>query len=230
MNGFAGGRSNEFGGFVELSRADAHAWVEVHFEEHGWVRFDPTPPDLRLRADPFGVLSELRDVAGAAEHWWYQHVVEFDRSDQLRALRAGWTAWESWRRGRPAPEATARRDPSSSWRELPWLQWARGAIAAALVGGLVLGLLRWRRRGARRGPLPVHYAEALRLLADERGLVREPAVPARDFARLAARAMPPAASAAFWALTESYLLERFGGRRSGAPRRALRALRDSLRA
>jgi hypothetical protein len=42
--------------------------------------------------------------------------------------------------------------------------------------------------------------------------------------------MPPAAAAAFWTLTEDYLRERFGGHRSAAPRRALRALRDSLRA
>ncbi|MFA9417332.1 DUF3488 and DUF4129 domain-containing transglutaminase family protein [Natrinema sp. HArc-T2] len=26
---------------------DAHAWVEVYFPEHGWVRFDPTPGDSR---------------------------------------------------------------------------------------------------------------------------------------------------------------------------------------
>lgn len=230
VNGFAGGRNNEFGGFVELSRADAHAWVEVHFAEHGWVRFDPTPPDLRMRADHLGALAQLRDVAGAAEHWWYQHVVEFDRSDQLQALRAGWSAWESWRRERGEPEATAQREPRSSGREVPWLDWARPAIATLLVAVLALGLVRWRRRAARRGPLPAHYAEALRLLEDERGLVREAAMPARDFARSAARAMPPAAAAAFWTLTEEYLRERFGGRRSRAPRRALRALRDSLRA
>jgi hypothetical protein len=60
--------------------------------------------------------------------------------------------------------------------------------------------------------------------------VRTATVPARDFARAAARAMPPAAAAAFWTLTEAYLQERFGGRRVPAPRRALRALRDSLRA
>jgi transglutaminase-like putative cysteine protease len=230
VNGFAGGRTNEFGGFVELSRADAHAWVEVHFADHGWVRFDPTPPDLRLRTSQFGVLERFRDVAGAAEHWWYQHVVEFDRSDQLRALRAGWEAWESWRREKPAAATTAPNEPRRSWRELPWLPWARPLIAAAFVVLLVLGIVYWRRCVARRGPLPPAYAEALRLLEDQRGLVRAATVPARDFARSAARAMPPAAAAAFWTLTEAYLRERFGGRRVAAPRRALRALRDSLRA
>src|SRR5699024_128288 len=26
---------------------DSHAWVEVHFPETGWVRFDPTPAESR---------------------------------------------------------------------------------------------------------------------------------------------------------------------------------------
>ncbi len=30
---------------VELTGGDMHAWVEVPFEGHGWVRFDPTPPE-----------------------------------------------------------------------------------------------------------------------------------------------------------------------------------------
>ncbi len=230
VNGFAGGRDNDFGGFVEVSRADAHAWVEVNFEQAGWVRFDPTPPDLRMRAAYPGMLAQLRDVAGAAEHWWYQHVVEFDRSTQLRALRSGWLAWQAWRKDGKSSSAATPRAPQSGWRQLPWLQWARPVVAALLGAAVVAGFVRWRRRRARRGPLPVAYGEALRLLEVERGLVRDAAVPARDFARRAARDMPPAAAAAFWTLTEDYLRQRFGGHRPTAPRRALRALRDSLRA
>jgi hypothetical protein len=198
VNGFAGGRSNEIGDFVEVSRADAHAWVEVSFEHAGWVRFDPTPPDLRLRASHFGMLVQLRDVAGAAEHWWYRHVVEFDRSDQLRALRSGWLAWQRWREEQTSPAVVSPRAPRTGWRDLPWLQWARSVVVALLCAALLLGFERWRRRRARRGPLPAAYGEALRLLEDERGLVRDAATPARDFARQAARAMPPAAAAAFW--------------------------------
>lgn len=55
VNGFAGGQRNEIGDFVEVTRADAHAWVEVHYEEAGWVRYDPTPPSL---LDPRRVASE----------------------------------------------------------------------------------------------------------------------------------------------------------------------------
>jgi transglutaminase-like putative cysteine protease len=51
VNGFAGGRENQLGGFVELSRSHAHAWAEVHYERAGWVRYDATPPDLRQQAE-----------------------------------------------------------------------------------------------------------------------------------------------------------------------------------
>lgn len=30
---------------------DSHAWVQVYFPDHGWVRFDPTPPNPRRRAE-----------------------------------------------------------------------------------------------------------------------------------------------------------------------------------
>lgn len=228
VNGYAGGRRNEFGGFVELSNADAHAWVEVHFERAGWVRFDPTPADLRLRAATAGWVERARDLAGAAEHWWYQHVVEFDRSTQLRAMRSTWLAWQRWRGGdEPGAVVPATKTGRPDLALERFGRPALGAIAVAIVVG---ALWQRRRNALRRGPLPAAYADALRLLQRERGLVREPTVAAREFARTAGRSMPPAAAAAFWSLTEAYLAERFGGHRSPVARRTLRALRDSLRA
>jgi len=227
VNGFAGGRENEIGGFVELSRSDAHAWVEVHFERAGWVRYDPTPPDQRLHVAAVGLGAALRDLGSAIELWWYRHIVEFDRSDQLRALRSGWLAWQRWR---DAKEPGAREAPHAHGDGRGELRavalWTAGAGAAA---ALAWGLSRWRGRRRHGRRLPPAYAEALRLIERRAGLVRGDAVSARDFARRAARGVPPAAGAAFWSLTEAYLAERFGGRRSGGHRDALRTLRDALR-
>jgi transglutaminase-like putative cysteine protease len=227
VNGFAGGEENPIGGFVELARSDAHAWVEVHYARAGWVRYDPTPADARLRALSTHWFARLRNVGSALELLWFQHVVEFDRSHQMRALRAAWLAWRHWRGG-PARQAGHARPAPLGPRFDP------RALAPVLGIGLGAALLAfflargWRRR--RGGPgVPPAYAEALRLLERQRGLVRRPAMPARDFARLAARQVPPAAAAAFWSLTEGYLEERFGGRRTPVPRRALRTLRDTLR-
>lgn len=236
VNGFAGGNENTIGGFVELSRSDAHAWVEVHFERAGWVRYDPTPVDARLHAEPPGLFRALRELGSAAEHWWFQHVVEFDRSHQMRALRNGWLAWRRWRNAQPAPAPGPAPHASARGR---FDARAAAPYALALVGaaGIAWMAWRWRRRRGRSvrpsGSLTQRatrlYAEALRLLEHRCALVRAPAVPAREFAREAGRAVPPAAAAALWSLTEAYLAERFGGQRPEAPRAALRTLRDTLR-
>ena len=220
VNGFAGGRVNRIGGFVTLSRADAHAWVEVHLPERGWVRFDPTPPDLRRAAAGTGLRARAGELASALELWWFQRVVDFDRTDQARALRAGWLAWRRWS---SAPRETpARPAAPQAWRIVD-------PRAVAVAAGLLAALLAAARlRGRRRRRLPAAYARALRILA-RRGLVRGPAVPARGFAALVAERLP-AAGRAFSALTEAYLAERFGGRPAAGAEAALRALRDSLRA
>src|SRR6185436_16731295 len=127
-----------------------------------------------------------------------------------RALRSTWLAWQRLRHGDPADDAAPARGHSRA-RDLAVQRFGRPALAAIAVALVVGALWRRRRNALRRGPLPATYADALALLERERGLVREPTVAAREFARSAARAMPPAAAAAFWSLTEAYLAERFGG-------------------
>ena len=229
VNGFAGGRRNRIGGFVEVTRSDAHAWVEVHYESAGWVRYDPTPPDLRLRAPAdTSLLTHLAEFGSALELWWFQRVVGFDRSDQMRAMKVAWLAWRGGRdAGLPVTTPVGKRD----WKR--WKLWEALSLRGALaLGGalsaltLALRMLRGGRRGQR---LPPAYAGALRLLA-RRGLTREPCATARDFAQRASAGLPPAAGVAFGALTECYLSERFGDRPTPAAAAELRRMRDALRA
>jgi protein-glutamine gamma-glutamyltransferase len=225
VNGFAGGRENRIGGFVELAHSDAHAWVEVHYAQAGWVRYDPTPPDLRLRfqADlPFG--AQLRELGSALELWWFQDVVGFDRSDQIRAMKHAWFAWQ-----RRADSAPARANLEPAWRlptHVPW----RDGVLLLTAAGLCAGLLRFGARARQRAALPRAYAAALHALA-RRGLVRAPAATARSFAAEAGTRLPPPSALAFAKLTEAYLASRFGGR----PMRAeaadwLASVRDGTRA
>jgi hypothetical protein len=229
VNGFAGGSENPFGGFVELSRSDAHAWAEVHYEKAGWVRYDPTPPDLRLRAAPGTSFTEQLGVLGSAlEHWWFQHVVEFDRSDQAAALRRAWLAWRSWRgrdAARPAAHEAARPGLSEA---LGGALRSPRTIAVVAAGAVLLLVARGlRRRRVDRREIPECYAAALRLLA-RRGVVRGPADTAREFAGAAHRALPGAAADAFRSLTEAYLAERFGNHPGGSARAELQRLRHAL--
>jgi len=227
VNGFAGGRHNGIGGFVELTRADAHAWVEIHYAEAGWVRYDPTPPDLRARAAaPASLRERLRDLASAIELWWFQRVVGFDRSDQMGALKRAWLAWKDRNPDSPRHRADDGPGGSRAWREVLDQRGVLAWIAAAGAAALGLGLA-WRR-GLRGGAPDPHraYARGLRLLR-RRGLVRERGATARRFARESGAALPDGAARAFERLTEAYLAERFGGHRADSAR-ALASLRRSL--
>jgi transglutaminase-like putative cysteine protease len=227
VNGFAGGENNRIGGFIELSRSDAHAWVEVYYEKAGWVRYDPTPPDLRLRRSAGSWFDPLRSLGSAVELWWFRRVVDFDRSDQLRALRGGWLTWRRLRTG----EVPAKPRSFLSLGEWRFAEvWVLRLIAGALVTLVATWLLRRGCRRRRSSPtLPRSYARALRLL-ERRGLVREASATARDFARQVHGVVPPAAASAFDALTDAYLEERFGGRVALSARSQYRRLRAALRA
>ena len=114
VNGFAGGRTNEIGGFVVVAQSDAHAWVEIHYERAGWVRYDPTPADLRARAEPplsfarGSPTSRARSSSGGSSAWW-------DSTAPIRSTRSS---------ARGSPGTGARRSPT---RRAPRRPRSRGA-------------------------------------------------------------------------------------------------------
>ena len=225
VNGFAGGHSNDIGGFLEVTRSDAHSWVEVFYENAGWVAYDPTPPDLRARPIAAATLAErMRQLASAAELWWFQSVVGFDRSDQIHALKRAWLAWRGARQGpRTRTEVRTPKGAPSLAPSLPllipWLALCAGAVA----------WLSWRRGRGPGASLPRSYTRALRLLR-HRGLHRSAESTARDFARSVRAAQPAEVAAAFDTITEDYLAQRFGSRAPGrAAAIALERLRSELR-
>jgi transglutaminase-like putative cysteine protease len=208
VNGFAGGRDNEIGGFVEVTPSDAHAGVEIHFAQAGWVRYDPTPPDLRARAElPPSLAARLSDLASAIELWWFQRVVGFDRSDQIGAMKRAWLAWRERNRGEKKSASSSR---TLAWRDA--LERRELVIGFGACAGIGVGIAwLWRRRRGRDVIAHRGYLRALRLLA-RRGLVRPEATAARRFAQQVRVELPAAAGDAFGRLTEAYLAERFGAR------------------
>jgi len=226
VNGFAGGHSNALGGFLEVAQSDAHTWVEVPYAKDGWVRYDPTPPDLRLAsAEALRGSGSFTELASAIELWWFRNVVDFDRGHQARAVRSVWLAWHRWRKDQVSPETPFGEDSPFSIL-LPTVPlW--GFALVALAGSALAAELR-RQRWRRRQRLPAAYADALRLLA-RRGHVRGEAQTARGFAHSLAERIPPPAALAFHHLTDAYLAQRFGSASPGDDGAELRALRDSLR-
>jgi transglutaminase-like putative cysteine protease len=226
LNGFAGGRENRIGGFVELTRSDAHTWVEVHYARAGWVRYDPTPPDLRMRQQAdLPLAARLRELGSALELWWFQRVVGFDRADQIGALRHVWLAWQETRALTPGH----KRQGAEPRERLELRRPSTRSVALLLCSGIAAAILwHWRRRARHAVRAPASYQRALRLLA-RRGLVRAPATPARAFAAQVRTRVPPQTARAFSALTEAYLAARFGGRPERDASAWLRTMRRGLR-
>ncbi len=227
VNGFAGGVPNDVGGFVEVTRADAHAWVEIHFDEAGWVRFDPTPISLRLRAeDSPSLLTRLAQLGSAIELWWFQRVVDFDSADQIGALRG---LFRSWRDERDTPvAANERADPQAAPRTSnPLRDLVRLLPIAALALSSLLVTLAVRRNRREQGTLPSAYREALKLLA--RAELRRPAnKTAREFVAALRGSLSAPGGDAFARITDAYLAERFGDRPAGDVTRDLAVLADAV--
>jgi transglutaminase-like putative cysteine protease len=213
VNGFAGGRFNKLGGFVELARSDAHAWVEVYYETAGWVRYDPTPANLRLReVAASGIGDRMKQIASVLDHWWYQRVVDFDSSDQIQALKSGWLALQSIRSPFSSPSGGSMPGRKKAAIQLPAgsLELGPALLVALVAGAAITFVATWqRKRRPARKSVPAVYARALRLLA-RRGLRRTPNTTARRFARQVADELSPATAAAFSELTNRYLDHRFG--------------------
>ncbi|WP_207586776.1 transglutaminaseTgpA domain-containing protein [Halomontanus rarus] len=83
VTGYAPGTVAEGGGY-EVRSANAHAWVEVYFPDHGWVRFDPTPAEERLEEER----ADLEE-AGTDEQLAHAPSVNDDPSELGEAYRNG---------------------------------------------------------------------------------------------------------------------------------------------
>jgi protein-glutamine gamma-glutamyltransferase len=116
VTGYLGGEWNPVGGYLIVRQSDAHAWTEVWLEASGWTRIDPTAVVApgRLESGLFELTSDVLPVASdfiynnrfmvrgrqlwdGANHWWQEHVVEFDTRSQLNLLRKFGIESPDWR-------------------------------------------------------------------------------------------------------------------------------------
>lgn len=133
--GFQAGTYNPISGWHMVRGADAHTWVEAWLPEHGWLTFDPTPPDPRGASS--ALLAHLSLYLDAAEVFWQEWVLSYDLERQIlladRVGRGGRNFSIDWRRRWKSVEAWGKAVAA----ELP-------RIAIALTGSLVsVVLLLW---------------------------------------------------------------------------------------
>ena len=192
VTGYQGGEWNPIGGYFLIRRSDAHAWVEVWEDGHGWVRVDPTavvaPERLRrglLDLLPgaasvperllhqFSWLQQSRQAWDALNAWWSTRVLAYNYGSQLRLL-----------------ERLGFADPG--WQQLGWLLAAALGVWLLVIGWqfarvlpaggpdpLARAYLRLCKRVARLGPQrrpdqgPLAYAATLAVGSESATQARE---------------------------------------------------------
>jgi transglutaminase-like putative cysteine protease len=167
VTGYQGGTDNPVDGYMIVRQSDAHAWAEVWFADHGWVRVDPTAavaPERVLQGT--GSVLPRRALGGLI-------TLGTSGTDWLSRLRFNWDAitnrWNQWvlsysmDRQQSLLRALGFSEPD--WRTL------MGLLAA--VGSVVLGIIAFPLLRNRQRPDPVNAC--YRALCDamaRRGLPR----------------------------------------------------------
>ncbi|NNK62609.1 MAG: DUF3488 domain-containing protein [Gemmatimonadetes bacterium] len=197
VNGFLGGRWNDFGRYLAVTQNEAHSWVEVWFPGYGWVEFDPTPGGSGLESEAREWLWPGRIFFDGLQHRWSKWVLDYSADDQI-GLMDRFGAW--------LEESQASRSEGTRRGPPAWLGALR-VLGAVVAAGTWIGRL--RRGGPRpRSPESRAYLGLLRH-ARRRGVAPGSAVAPLDLVNRI-RAAAPDAGAPAARVVELYLRARFG--------------------
>lgn len=111
VTGFQGGVYNDYGDYFIIRGEDAHAWIEVHLKDKGWVRYDPVsfiaPQRIELGASRYfqgldledGSFNQAKEMSNQGPFWknirlrwdaWYyqmnQYFMSYDQESQKSFL------------------------------------------------------------------------------------------------------------------------------------------------
>jgi transglutaminase-like putative cysteine protease len=217
VTGFVGGTWNRFGRYYAVREGDAHSWVEAYIDQpqhSGWQTFDPTPAGgAQPLEPPTGAYYYVRDLLEALSQRWNTYVVGYNLGRQVRLFEEVSRRYERLR-----SRSGLDRGALAHLTRGP-------AMAAALLALLAVAYLAWkRRRQTHEQPITpaADRAQHARLATAAalyrtlegalllQGIARAPSTPPlRHAEQLQARRHPLAAEVL--ALTEVYLLARFGG-------------------
>ncbi len=144
--GYRGGEWSDFNQAYTVRASMAHMWLEVLFPDYGWVRFDPSPPDLD---EEFGGIARLSNSLSIfllrSKMFWFQEVIGYTQASQFERFRN--LALGLFKGTHLSPTL----DPESVSSHLPTI--VRLLLPIILFGGLLCvlaGLLwiffRWKRK------------------------------------------------------------------------------------
>lgn len=218
--GFLGGEFNSLSGWQVIRASDAHSWVEAWIPGHGWMTFDPTPPDNSVPRE--SIWKRAAMFLDAADQFWRDWVLSYDFDHQLQLAARMQTASRSI-----AFSQNWKMDDLWNAAQVGVLRWFAIGVAGF---GLVLVVRKgpgwwaaWLRRSRLRRAQSGHahssdatllYEQMLNVLA-KRGYSKPASFTPQEFAA----GIPNSELARLVAdLTTAYNEVRFGGSSQSAPR------------
>ncbi len=209
VTGYQGGQINDFGNYLIVRQADAHAWTEVWLKDRGWVRIDPTSAVSPLRVESGISAAVPRSDA-------LPMMVRGDFEWMLQ-LRLSWdfmaNSWNQWVLGY-TPERqmwllSRVGIDNATWQKLTAMLFLLGGVIVVVLVALALRQLKSRVRDPVKAAY-LRFCDKLR----RKGLPRGPTEGPVDYARRVETARPeltPAVSA----IIRLYIALRYGAE-SGA--------------
>jgi transglutaminase-like putative cysteine protease len=215
VGGYQGGDYNPVDGYFIVRQSEAHAWAEVWLAGRGWVRVDPT-----FAVAPSRVTAGLRATAGQNSNL---PASLREPGAWLRDLRYRWeavnNAWNQYILG----YTPQRQRDFLAWLGMPDTDWRRLTAILAAIGGLLLILVAfWSlyRRPPEDAALRL-WNKALRRLRRRQVNCAPGETPLALLQRV--RTEKPELAAPLAAVTEAYLLARYGEQA-----RYLQTLREAI--
>ncbi len=218
VTGYQGGEINPNGGYMIVRQSDAHAWVEVHVENEGWIRIDPTAwvaPE-RIESGLDGAIGETERLPALARRdggWMHRMALRWD------AVNANWDRWVLAYGPQMQQRLMDRLGVEGTGRMIGLL-----AMSLILITGAITALVIWRGRPRPRDPEVIAWDRFCARLA-RAGVRRQPHEGPRDFADRAARQRPDLANG-IHQVAARYIAVRYGRTRHRP--QAVQALRRAI--
>jgi transglutaminase-like putative cysteine protease len=89
VNGFYTTEWSALSRVFTVRQRDAHSWVEVYFDDYGWMTFDPTPPGGVGRTQTANAFVRwFQSLVDVARVRWYRHMIDYDYTNQIGIVRS----------------------------------------------------------------------------------------------------------------------------------------------
>lgn len=83
VTGYYSSEWNDYGDYFVVRQENAHSWVEVWFDNFGWMTFDPTPPTVvGTYITPMPLIRQILWFFDYLGFYWSRYVIDYDFSDQ----------------------------------------------------------------------------------------------------------------------------------------------------